>query len=68
MQIDLYVLPTCPICRMVETKLIEKNINFNQYNLENYIEELHTDRAPVMCVDGEIFDSPVKINNFIKTL
>ena len=64
--VTLYTLPNCPICNMVKTKLAAKSIEFKELNLENYIKILHTDRAPVLCVEGSIYNSPSQINDWIK--
>lgn len=67
--IKLYTLPTCGICKMVKAKLTAKHLDYEEYNLEDYINELHTDRAPVLITDDNlILQTPLEINNWIKEM
>ncbi len=66
--INLYTLPSCPVCQMVKTKLAQKNIPYNEFNLEDYTNDLHTDRAPVLKVDTNlILKTPSEINTWINS-
>lgn len=63
--IKLYTLPTCGICKMTKKKLSNKGIPYEELDLTQYMEILNTDRAPILEVDGVIYDSPLKINEWI---
>ena len=64
--INLYTLPTCPICKVIKQKLTSKNIQFTELNLEDYINIFNTDRAPVLQVGDIILKSPTSINEWIQ--
>lgn len=63
--LKIYTLPTCGICKMFKKKLAEKQIPYEEYNLTDYAEELHTDRAPVFVIDDTILYTPSEINKWI---
>ena len=69
MEVILYTLPNCSICKMVKTKLEQKNINFIEKDFSLIAEVIQSDRAPVLKIikDGEItlFNSPTNIINWI---
>ena len=66
MAIKIYTTPTCGICKMVKTKLIEKNISFESYDLEDYAEQLNIYTAPVLELEnGTMLTSPLEINKWI---
>ena len=69
MNINLYTLPTCGICHMIKTKMINKKIDFKEYNLLDYTKELNIDRAPVLQViqNGQktLYTSPRAIVQWI---
>ena len=51
---------------MAKKKMSEKNIPFEEYNLEDYAEELDIYSAPVLQIDENILlTSPIEINNWI---
>lgn len=51
---------------MVKTKLNNKHIDFQEFNLEDYVNVLHTDHAPVLKINNEvILTSPNEIVNWI---
>lgn len=71
--IEIFTLPTCPVCEMVKKKLTEKEIPFVERNFEELPNFLATDRAPVLAVDNAdtpgyptYLLSPVEINEWIK--
>ena len=61
----LYTLPTCGICKMIKKKLDQKNIQYEERNLNDYLSFLQTDRAPVLQTAENIYNSPIEINNWI---
>lgn len=66
MKVKIYTTPTCGICKMAKKKMIDKNIEFEEYNLEDYVEELDVETAPVLQIDDDTFlTSPLQINAWI---
>lgn len=64
--VKIYTTPTCGICKMAKKKMNDKNINFEEYNLEDYAEELDIYTAPVLQIDEvNILTSPIEINDWI---
>lgn len=64
--IKIYTTPACGICKMVKKKMSEKNIPFEEYNLEDYAEELDIYSAPVLQIDeNTLLTSPIEINNWV---
>mgnify|MGYP002528164752 CR=1 FL=1 len=64
--IELFTLPTCPICDMVKKKLKAKNIPFVERSFDELPESLDTDRAPVLYNEDIYLLSPTEINEWIK--
>ncbi len=64
--IELFTLPTCPICDMVKKKLNAKNIPFVERSFDELPESLSTDRAPVLYNEDIYLLSPTEINEWIK--
>ncbi len=64
--IELFTLPTCPICDMVKKKLNAKNIPFVERSFNELPESLSTDRAPVLYNEDIYLLSPTEINEWIK--
>lgn len=46
--INLYTLPTCGICKMIKTKLQEKNISFEEKDFSIIADKINSDRAPAL--------------------
>lgn len=66
MKVKIYTTPTCGICKMAKKKMMDKNIEFEEYNLEDYVEELDIETAPVLQIDEDTFlTSPLQINAWI---
>lgn len=65
MKVILYTLNECGICHVIKQKLTSKNINFQELNLEDYIEILKTDHAPVLQVEDKFIYSPTEIIHWI---
>lgn len=70
MQITLYTLPTCGICKIMSEKMRQKNINFKEKNFEEIINIIHTDRAPALEIINDIgettiYNSPSQIAEWI---
>ena len=66
MNIKIYTTPTCGVCHMVKTKLNEKNIPFEQYELIDYADELNIYTAPVLQLeDGTLLTGAIQINEWI---
>lgn len=66
--IELYTLPTCPICEMVKKKLKAKGLIYNNKafeDLPDYIKK-ETDHAPVLYTGEVYLYSPTSINEWIK--
>lgn len=64
--VEIYTLPTCPICEMVKRKLNAKNIPFAERPFEELPESLDTDRAPVLYNEDIYLLSPMEINEWIE--
>ena len=66
MKVKIYTTPTCGICKMAKKKMMDKNIEFEEYNLEDYVEELDIETAPLLQIDDDTFlTSPLQINAWI---
>ena len=65
MNIKIYTLPTCGICHIMKQKMNNKNIIYQELNLEDYINILNTDHAPVLQVDDQLYFTPAQINDWI---
>lgn len=64
--IKIYTTPTCGICKMAKKKMSKKNIPFEEYNLEDYAEDLDIYSAPVLQIDeNTLLTSPIEINDWI---
>lgn len=65
----LYTLPTCSICKMIKTKLQQKNISFIEKDFSEIVTAIHSDRAPALEVNinGEttVYNSPSAIVQWI---
>lgn len=46
----------CPRCRVLETKLTQKNIEFNVVTDVNKMESLGIQSVPILEVDGELLN------------
>ena len=65
MEINIYTMPTCGICKVMKTKMKAKNIPFNEYNLEEHLDLFDITTAPILTVDDKIYCSPTEINEWI---
>lgn len=66
MAVKIYTIPTCGICKIIKKKMIDKNIEFEEYNLEDYAEKLDIKTTPVLQIDEDTFlTSPLQINAWI---
>lgn len=66
MSVKIYTTETCGICKMAKKKMTDKGISFEEYNLEDYVDELDIMTAPVLQLeDGTLLTSPLQINNWI---
>lgn len=67
--ITLYTLPTCSICKMIKTKLNQKNIKYIEDDFSNIAELIKSDRAPALFLEQEgqkiILKSPTDIVEWI---
>ena len=64
--IELFTLPTCPICEMVKKKLNAKDIPYAERPFEELPEQIKTDRAPVLFTEKQYLFSPMEINKWIE--
>lgn len=48
MSVELYTLPTCPICEMIKTKMKDKGIPYEEKSFAEG--HFSTDRAPIMRI------------------
>ena len=64
--VELFTLPTCPICEMVKKKLNAKNIPYAERPFEELPEQIQTDRAPVLYTEAAYLFSPIEINKWIE--
>lgn len=65
MAIILYTLPNCGICNMVKTKLIQKNISFEEQPFEKIASIINSNQAPALQVEDNIYNSPSAIVKWI---
>ena len=70
MEVVLYTLPECGICKMVKTKLNQKGIAFKEGDLAEVAESMGLDHAPVLCInknenESEYIIAPSKIVDWI---
>lgn len=60
MDITIYGLPTCGVCKMIVKKLEEKNIPFyyidNMEEVTNLAKKLNKTSVPIIELDGEFID------------
>ena len=68
--VTLYTLPTCGICNMVKTKLLQNNIPFEEKNFSEIVDRIKSDRAPALEVTDSannitIYNSPTEIVKWI---
>lgn len=66
--IELYTLPSCPICEMVKKKLNLKAVPYVERPFEDLPKELDTDRAPVLYTEARYLFSPKEINEWIEAV
>lgn len=66
--IELFTLPTCPICDMVKKKLNAKEIPYVERSFEELPNFLNTDRAPVLYNEDVYLFSPKAINEWIEAV
>ena len=50
--VELYTLPTCPICEMIKKKMQDKDIEYKEIPFEEG--GFDTDRAPIMVIYSNI--------------
>ena len=69
MNIILYTLPMCGICKMVKTKLQQKNIPFIEKDFSDIAAAINSDHAPALEINenGEatIYNNPSSIVRWI---
>ena len=65
MIVKLYTLPNCGICHMVRTKLQNKNILFEEHDFQEIADVIHSDHAPALEVENNIYNSPTEIVQWI---
>ena len=68
--IELYTLPTCPICKVIKTKLDNLGYAYEEKSFEelpDYIKE-ETDRAPVLFNGDAYLYSPSDIIKWIEAV
>ena len=64
--IELFTLPTCPICEMIKKKLNLKAVPYVERPFEDLPKELEVDRAPVLFTERRYLFSPTEINKWIE--
>lgn len=65
MNIILYTLPDCGVCHMIKSKLLNKNIQYEEHDLTEIADSLNIDHAPVLKINNEIITSPGEMVKFI---
>ena len=68
--LELYTLPTCPICKVIKTKLDSNNYTYKEKSFEDlpdYIKQ-ETDRAPVLFTGEVYLYSPTEITKWIEAV
>ena len=66
--LELYTLPTCPICKVIKAKLDSNGYAYEEKSFEDlpeYIKE-ETDRAPVLFNGDVYLYSPTEIIKWIE--
>ena len=63
-QIEIFTLPTCPICNMIKTKLQNKGYNYIERPFEELPDTIKTDRAPVLFNGEEYLLSPLEMKKW----
>lgn len=65
--VKLYTLPVCGICKVIKSKLVKKNIPFEEIqDLADFIEKYNIDHFPVLLLeDNTLLTSPKEINDWI---
>ena len=62
----LYSTPTCGICKMVKTKLQQKNISYQEINDIEALTAMNITNVPVLQIDeNTTLHSPLEINKWI---
>ena len=65
-QIEIFTLPTCPICNMIKTKLHDNGYSYIERPFEELPDTIKTDRAPVLFNGEEYLFSPLEMKKWIE--
>jgi len=65
-QIEIFTLPTCPICNMIKTKLHDNGYSYIERPFEELPDTIKTDRAPVLFNGEEYLLSPLEMKKWIE--
>lgn len=63
--VKIYTMPNCGICKMVKTKMRNKNIKYEELSLINNTPPIQIDHAPILQIDSTILTSPREMVNWI---
>ena len=56
MNITIYTTPTCPKCKILKTKLEQKNLNYTENQNEEEMVELGLRSVPYLNIDGKLLN------------
>ena len=56
MNIIIYTTPTCPKCKILKTKLEQKNLNYTENQNEKEMVELGLRSVPYLNIDGKLLN------------
>lgn len=59
--ITIYTTSTCPKCKILKTKLAQKEIEYEEFTDEEEMQRMGILSVPIMSVDGKLMDFPEAI-------
>jgi len=68
--ITIYTLPTCPKCKILKTKMLNKNIGFTEDQDIRKMQSLGISSTPALYIENEnrLITDFMEINNYIESL
>lgn len=68
--ITIYTLPTCPKCKIIKTKLMNKNIAFTENQDIDQMRSLGLNSTPALYVenDDKLISDFMEINKYVDSL
>lgn len=59
--ITIYTTANCPKCKILKTKLAQKEIEYEEFTDEEEMQRMGILSVPIMSVDGKLMDFPEAI-------